>query len=203
MSAERGTVFWKVAPPLAAVLVATALLSTALSAALFRDASADLVRDGLTLRLDRLAEEFEARAAWSPGDDPLDDGRFDVPRRLRLDLATRLRDPIYLVDPQGTLRHIPDGTVYDQLYDDWNYRTLSDIELSSCWPYPPRKYPLNDAHLVKTDDSTKVYIYDAHYKRYRWIVDGYTFATKYGFSWDKVRTLELDPESVNWSWPWD
>ncbi|MFF7388621.1 hypothetical protein ACFZAE_09245 [Streptomyces scabiei] len=120
--------------------------------------------------------------------------------------GARLKTPsssaVYLVDPQGTLRHIPDGTVYDRLFDDWNYWTVSDSELSSCWPYPPRKYPLNGAHLVKTGDSAKVYIYDSHYNRYRWIVDGYTFATKYGFSWDKVRTQELDPDSIERSWPW-
>jgi signal transduction histidine kinase len=104
MNGRRGTVFWKVAPALAAALVATSILSATLSAALFRDASRDLVRDGLTLRLDRLAEEFEARGVWVAGDDPLDAGRFDVTRRLRLDLATRLPDPIYLVDSEGEVR---------------------------------------------------------------------------------------------------
>jgi signal transduction histidine kinase len=101
MSQRPGTVFWKVAPGLAAALVATALLAVGLSAALFRNASGDLIRDGLTLRLDRLAEEFEGRATWLAGADPLDAGRFDIPRRLRLDLATRLPDPLYLVDPSG------------------------------------------------------------------------------------------------------
>ncbi len=101
MNGRPGTVFWKVAPALAAVLIATALMAVGLSAALFNQASSDLVRDGLTLRLDRLAEEFESRAAWRAGDDPLDPGRFDVPRRLRLDMATRLPDPLYLIDPDG------------------------------------------------------------------------------------------------------
>jgi len=103
MNRRPGTVFWKVAPALASVVVATTLLAIALSAALFREASSDLVRDGLTLRLDRLAEEFESRATWVAGEDPLDPGHFEIPHRLRLDISTRLSDPIYLVGPDGSV----------------------------------------------------------------------------------------------------
>jgi len=93
-----------VAGALAGGLGAAALVAVALAALLFSDATRDLVRTGLTARLDRLAEETEARSTWVAGVDPLDAGHFDVPRRLRLDLATRLPDPIYLVDADGRVR---------------------------------------------------------------------------------------------------
>ncbi|QNP68197.1 hypothetical protein IAG44_01095 [Streptomyces roseirectus] len=112
---------------------------------------------------------------------------------------------VFLVDPEGFLRHIPNATVYNRLYAGWSgITTLTDSALHSCWPYDyPEQYPLTDAYLVKTSGSSKVYIYDWGRGGYRWIVNASTFEDKYHFSWADVRTQVLDPDSLLPSWPWD
>lgn len=99
----RRTVFWKVAGVLVGVQLATGVLAVALSGWLVREASLELVRGSLELRLDRLAEEVEGRVVW-PDSSLFEGAAFALPRRLRLDLATRLPDPLYLVDDAGRLR---------------------------------------------------------------------------------------------------
>ncbi|MER6162051.1 hypothetical protein ABT147_42285 [Streptomyces sp. NPDC001868] len=119
-------------------------------------------------------------------------------------VKTSTAPDVYLVDPEGFLRHIPSSTVYLQLYNNWSYTTISDSELYNCWPYAdPGQYPLTNAYLVKTSSSPKIYIYDWGRDGYRWIINASTFEVKYGFSWGKVKTQELDPGSILNSWPWD
>ena len=80
------------------VQVATALLAVGFSALLARERGLELVRGNLVLRLDAVAEEVERRADFDPVT-----GALSLPRRLRLDLATRFPDPTYLLDSEGAV----------------------------------------------------------------------------------------------------
>ncbi|MGW0706361.1 hypothetical protein ACWD4G_10410 [Streptomyces sp. NPDC002643] len=122
--------------------------------------------------------------------------------------GSRVKTPtsarVHLVDPDDWLRHIPDSTVYFSLWDSWNgIVTISDSLLASCWPSADNiPLPLTNAHLAKTSSSSKVYIYDSSYGGYRWITSADTF-NHYDFAWGKIRTQEIDPDSVLHSHPWD
>ncbi len=92
----RRSVFWKVAGILVGVQVATVLMAVSLSAWFAFDRSLALAENSLRLRIDRLAEEIERRAA------PLEEGIATLPLPLRLDLSERFPDPIILLDVDGT-----------------------------------------------------------------------------------------------------
>lgn len=83
--------------------VATGLVAVLLSGYFVRTQSAELVRSSLELRLDRVAEEVEARAAFD------EEGRLSFPRRLQLDLPTRFPDPVYVLDLDGRVVQGPEG----------------------------------------------------------------------------------------------
>ncbi len=91
----RRSLFWTVAGTLVGVQVTTSILAVALSARFAEERSLGLVAGSLRLRLDALAEEVEFRGA------PLTEGLQDLPQPLLTDLATRLPDPIILLDPAG------------------------------------------------------------------------------------------------------
>lgn len=91
----RRSVFWRVALVLVGVQVATGWLAVALSAWFAYDRSRELVANSLRVQLDRLAEEVEERGA------PLRGGLGELPPPLRLDLARRFPDPVWLLDPGG------------------------------------------------------------------------------------------------------
>lgn len=95
--ARSRTVFWKVAALLVGAQVATALVAVALSSALVRARSEELVRGTIMLHLDAVAEEVEARAAF----DAFGGVRLDGP--LTRDLATRFDDPLAVLDARGAV----------------------------------------------------------------------------------------------------
>ncbi len=95
--ARSRTVFWKVAALLVGAQVATALVAVALSAALVRARSDELVRGTIALQLDAVAEEVEARAAF----DAFGGVALDGP--LARDLATRFDDPLAVLDADGAV----------------------------------------------------------------------------------------------------
>lgn len=86
--------FWKVAGVLAAVQVVTVFLAVVLSAWFAYDQSLNLVESSLRVQLSAVAEEIEQRA-------DLTQGVEQFPRLLRLDLQTRLPDPMVIVDTLG------------------------------------------------------------------------------------------------------
>ncbi|MFC0107615.1 hypothetical protein [Kibdelosporangium aridum] len=103
---------------------------------------------------------------------------------------------VYVVDPDFTLRLIPDATTYFNLWESWGGVVVYD-DLVSCY----REYvPLFNAHLVKLTTDDPVYIWD-HYVGYRHITDAAVF-NKYGFSWDKIRNQSVvGPIAIDR--PWD
>ncbi|MEI5527926.1 hypothetical protein WB401_14160 [Streptomyces brasiliscabiei] len=118
--------------------------------------------------------------------------------------GTRLMTPsssaVYLVDPEGFIRHIPNQTAYFQLWDSWSgITTISDSEFNNCWEWDAS---FTNAYLVRAPGSSRIYLYDSYRRGYRWIINASVFEDKYKFSWNKVRTQELDPDSVLTSLPW-
>ena len=93
----RRTVFWKVAGVLVGAQVATALLAVVLGGVFARDRSRELLAGTLTLRLDAVAEEVEARAEIGPL------GEVALGPRLRADLGTRFPDPMAVLDETGAV----------------------------------------------------------------------------------------------------
>ena len=93
------SVFWKVAGILVGVQVVTGLMAVALGAWFANDRSRDLAANSLRLRLDGLAEEVEQRADSSL----LENGLAGLPSPVRFDLSRRFRDPVLLLDGNGTV----------------------------------------------------------------------------------------------------
>ncbi len=106
----RGSVYWKVALLLVGVQILVGLLAVSLSAYFAYDASLDLVRNSLRLRLDGLAEEVELRVPT------LDEGLEDIPQDLINDIATRFPDPVTLVAPDGSplITVMPDPMLFPE-----------------------------------------------------------------------------------------
>ncbi|MBT8399435.1 MAG: HAMP domain-containing histidine kinase [Rhodothermia bacterium] len=106
----RGSVFWKVALLLVGVQILVGLLAVSFSAYFALDASLDLVRNSLRLRLDGLAEEVELRVPT------LDQGLEEVPQALLNDIATRFPDPVTLVAPDGSpvITVMPDALLFPE-----------------------------------------------------------------------------------------
>ncbi len=90
----RMGLYGRAALVLAAAQMATALAAVALAAVLAYDQGMALAANSLRLRLDGLAEEIEQRAS-------LEGGPANLPPALRLDLAARFPDPLYLLDAEG------------------------------------------------------------------------------------------------------
>lgn len=118
-------------------------------------------------------------------------------------VKTSTAPEVYLVDPDGGLNHLSDPTVYFNLWDTWDGIAVYDNLFTYC--YSPDDYRMmSDAHLAKTSDSPRVYIWDATLQSgaaYRWITTPEIF-DKYGFSWGKIRT-QSSVSPINDDWPWD
>ncbi|GLW34508.1 hypothetical protein Areg01_74450 [Actinoplanes regularis] len=105
--------------------------------------------------------------------------------------------PIYLVDPEGYRRHIPDPTTYDNLFRNWD-GVAPDLHLSLV---SERTALSSGAFLARVPGQPRVYLVSNGLKR--WIVSPATM-DKYYFDWKKVReipALALDavPEGEPWS----
>ncbi|GAA3802983.1 hypothetical protein ACFS5L_40945 [Streptomyces phyllanthi] len=95
---------------------------------------------------------------------------------------------VYVVDPNGELLHIPDPTVYFNLWDSWDgILTIDSSLLDSCWP---KKWSIGNSRLARRSGDDQIFIWDGSAGGYRWIIDAWVFEHKYGFSWSKVRTVE-------------
>ena len=129
----HGSVFWKVAGILVGVQVVTGLMAVALGAWFANDRSRDLAANSLRLRLDGLAEEVEQRADSSL----LESGLAGLPSPVRFDLSRRFRDPVLLLDVNGTvvdtIQPDDDGIVVVETQNHIeDCGTIGDDELRPC-----------------------------------------------------------------------
>ena len=106
---------------------------------------------------------------------------------------------VYLVDPDYYLYLIPDETTYFNLWDSWDGILVND-DLANCYEY---YYPMNNAHLAGLRGTPNVYVWDSllgSAGEYRLITTAEVF-TKYGFSWDKVKSKRtVAPVTTVWHW---
>jgi hypothetical protein len=105
---------------------------------------------------------------------------------------------VYLVDPEGRRRWIPNERLYTELFRSWNgIKVRSDI---NCIIRGRDLDPIDTA-LRKSSDSPKVYIVMNGYKR--WIVSEAVF-NKYHFNWGSVVVrdpwlINSIPDGPNWT----
>jgi hypothetical protein len=96
--------------------------------------------------------------------------------------------PIYLIDPEGYRRWIPDPTTYDNLFRDWN-GVIVALDITSVPERPPLSH---GAALVRGNGQAPVYLVSNGIKR--WITSPAAM-DKYYFDWDKIQVLA--PAVVN------
>jgi hypothetical protein len=105
--------------------------------------------------------------------------------------------PIYLVDPDGFLRWIPDPVTYNNLFRDWN-----GVVISTDIPTIARGLDLTSgAVLALAAGSAPIYIVSNGHKR--WITSPATM-DKYYFSWNTVVQIphvlvDFIPTGPSWS----
>jgi hypothetical protein len=120
----------------------------------------------------------------------------------RPDLSgARLKSPtnpdVYLVDPEGYLRLIPDPDTYNNLFRDWNGITES-TDLNEI----ARGSDITDgAVLAKASNSDPVYLISNGIKR--WITSPGVM-DKYYFNWGNIvglpqTAIDPIPQGANWS----
>lgn len=120
----------------------------------------------------------------------------------RPDLAgTRVKLPnqpnIYLIDPEGYRRWIPDPGTYNNLFRDWN-GVVVDLDVNAI----AEGSPLTDgAVLARASNSAPVYLVSNSVKR--WITSP-SAMDKYYFNWNRVYVIppalvEFIPQGPNWS----
>jgi hypothetical protein len=90
--------------------------------------------------------------------------------------------PIYLIDPEGYRRWIPDPTTYDNLFRDWN-GVIVALDVTSV---PERPALSHGAVLVRGNGQAPVYLVSNGIKR--WITSPATM-DKYYFDWNKIQVL--------------
>lgn len=99
---------------------------------------------------------------------------------LRVKLPTQPQ--IYLIDPDGYRRWIPNPVTYNNLFRDWN-NVVVDIAINEI----PESSALTDgAILARADGAAPVYLISNGIKR--WITSPAAM-DKYYFSWDRVYVL--------------
>ena len=118
----------------------------------------------------------------------------------RPDLAgRRLRKPghgVYLVDPAGYRRHVPDAASYERLFRSWDgVVSMPDVDEL------PERAPIGEATmLVRGDASDLVYVIDQGRKRR---IVGPDVMDKYWFDWGRVcrvRQVLVDHFSCGTNW---
>ncbi len=96
--------------------------------------------------------------------------------------ATPQQQAIYLMDPDGYRRHIPNPTTYTNLFRSWDGIVI-DIDIDEI----AEGSPLTDgAILARADQTAAVYLVSNEEKR--WITS-VPVMDKYFFDWDKVLSL--------------
>ena len=90
--------------------------------------------------------------------------------------------PIYLIDPEGYRRWIPDPTTYDNLFRDWNGVVVA-LDVSSV---PERPALSRGSVLVRGNGQAPVYLVSNGIKR--WITSPAAM-DKYYFAWNRIQVL--------------
>ena len=114
-----------------------------------------------------------------------------------LRLITPNNPAIYLVDPLGFLRWIPDPATYNNLFRDWN-GIVTDVDLINI----AQGGPLSSGALLAQGIGTfEVYLVSNAAKR--WITSPAAM-DKYYFNWDRIVQVpdilvEYIPLGPNWS----
>jgi hypothetical protein len=114
---------------------------------------------------------------------------------LRVKLPNR--PEIYLIDPDGYRRWIPNPETYNNLFRDWN-GVVTDINIDQI----ALGSPLTDgAVLARAVNSAPVYIVSNGMKR--WITSP-AVMDKYSFNWSRVYTVphvlvDFIPHGTNWT----
>jgi hypothetical protein len=90
--------------------------------------------------------------------------------------------PIYLVDDDGTLRHIPDPTTYTNLFRDWSgVQQLADVTGIA------RGLNLSSgAYLAWVGPGNAVYLVANSQKRW---ISGPAVMDKFAFNWNQIRMV--------------
>ncbi|MBL7259426.1 hypothetical protein [Paractinoplanes lichenicola] len=104
---------------------------------------------------------------------------------------------IYLVDPEGYRRWIPDPATYDNLFRNWD-GVIQDPHLGLI---PERDALTSGAFLAIAQPRPQVYLVSNGVKR--WITSP-AVMDKYNFSWEKIQkvsplVLDAVPEGAPWS----
>ena len=118
------------------------------------------------------------------------------PERSGARIVSPGRPDVYLVDPAGYRRRIPNHTTYCRLFRDW--RGISDAddldEIAEGLPFKSATI------LVRGDAAARIYLLDNGRKR---LVPSDTVMDKYWFNWGRicvVRQILIDhvPEGDLW-----
>jgi hypothetical protein len=115
--------------------------------------------------------------------------------------GTRVQSPgrpqIYIIDPEGYRRWIPNPSTYDNLFKTWD-GVIVDLGTHDI---PERAALSNGAFLAKSPDAVQVYLISNGQKR--WITSPPVF-DHYRFNWTKIQTmpsaaLDAIPTGPSWS----
>jgi hypothetical protein len=118
------------------------------------------------------------------------------PERSGSRLVRPGRPDVYLVDPSGYRRRIPNHTTYNRLFRDW--RGISDSnDLEEIAEGPALK---SATILVRGDGAARIYLLDDGRKHF---IPNDTVMDKYWFNWGRicvVRQILIDhvPEGDPW-----
>lgn len=111
-----------------------------------------------------------------------------------LRLAVPLAAPVYLLD-MGKRRWIPNPTVYNQLFKDWNgiVQDIDTNEIEKGTPIP------ETAILFRCIDSPKVFLLDgvAPHQTKRWITSP-DVMNRYNFNWDKIQVWNVSLNAITY-----
>jgi hypothetical protein len=117
--------------------------------------------------------------------------------------GARIKDPskdeVYLIDPEGYRRHIPNEAAYNRLFRSWD--GIQSTTNTACIKLGP---PLDSAEvkIVKSSSNGNYYIADkpvpnSSLVTYRWIISPEVF-DKYNFKWENpanVSQTQLDQKA--------
>jgi hypothetical protein len=143
----------------------------------------------------RVAEAIEALPKIASGIRELTGPRAQ-PQRSGCRLVIPGRPDVYVVDPAGYRRRIPNHTTYDRLFRDWR-GIVDSPDLEDIAERPALK---SASILVRGDGAARIYILDEGRKR---LIPNDTVMDKYWFNWGRicvVRQILIDhvPEGDPW-----
>jgi len=114
-----------------------------------------------------------------------------------LRVKTPNRPEIYLIDPDGFRRRIPNPQTYNNLFRDWN-GVVVDIDITQIAESSPLT---SGAILARADGTAPVFLISNGVKR--WVTSPATM-DKYYFNWNRVYVVpgalvDFIPSGPNWS----